>query len=236
MHRQGLNFCGLVTIGSLLIIAGCAEYKPLTRPVPKLSVLSPELSERNMEKLLKAEVKPEFPAVLAVAKVTSPFSDDVYAGEDEDKYALEFPHADEMAGWDNLKSLRGIRHKIIISRIKVINPSLLSGNPTLRKLRDAAALLNAPLLLVYVQKDNASDGFNFLPGYTVGYYSVCQAVLVDTRSGVILATAASESKQVEKVTIFGRESTKLKLQKLACSESVAGLQKNFAKALVELEK
>jgi hypothetical protein len=236
MHSNGLRICGLLLMASFCGFAGCAAYRPLTRPVPKLSVLSPELSERNIEKLLKAEVKPQFPAVLAVAKVTSPFADDVYAGQDEDKYALEFPHNDEMAGWDSTKSLRGVNYKTIISRVKVINPSLLSGNPTLRKLRDAAALLNAPLLLVYVQKDNASDGFNFLPGYTVGYYSVCQAVLVDTRSGVILATATSESKREEKVTLFGLESTKQKLQKQTQSEAVASLQKNFAKALVELEK
>jgi len=236
MHRKGLKCYGLIAVVSIFICSGCAENRPLVRPVPKLSILSPELSERNMDKLLKAEVRPEFPAVLAVAKVASPFPDDVYAGQDEDKYALEFPRGDELAGWEAMKNLRGRNYKTIISRVKVINPSLLIGNPTLRKLRDAAAQLNAPLLLVYIQKDSTGESFNFMPGYTIGYYSVCQAVLVDTRTGVVLATAASESKQEEKVTLFGRESTKQKLQKTTGAEAVTSLQKNFAKGLVELEK
>ena len=43
---------------------------------------------------------------------------------------------------------QGQYYKELVRQVKFIIPALMTGNPTLRKLRDAAAMLNAPLLLV----------------------------------------------------------------------------------------
>jgi hypothetical protein len=238
MYSRVRQYLKVGMVLSSVLVVGCASYSPLTRPVPKLSVLSPELadlSERKIEKYLDAEVKPEFPVVLAVAKVQNPYPE--YASEEHqiDRYAVETLRGDEAEGWRNLKGQRGKYYKEIIRRVLFINPSLLTGNPTLKKLRDAAAMLHAPLLLVYIQQDNASDGYKNA-AYTIGYYSACQAALVDTRTGLILATAESELNREEKAFPLTANSAKEKIQRQTRSQTVAGLQKNFGRALRELEK
>ncbi|MFA5865874.1 MAG: hypothetical protein WC975_14475 [Phycisphaerae bacterium] len=238
MHSGINRYFKVGMILSGVLVFGCASYRPLTRPVPKLSVLSPELadlSEQKIEKYLAAQVKPEFPVVVAVAKVQNPYPEYAYEEHDAGQYAVETLRGDEADGWRNLTGQRGKFYKGIVRRVLFINPSLLTGNPTLKKLRDAAAMLHAPLLLVYIQQDNASDGYKNA-AYTVGYYSACQAALVDTRTGLILATAESELNREEKVFPLSANSAKERIQRQTRAQTVAGLQKNFGRALRELEK
>jgi len=224
-------------ISSAFFFTGCAQYKPLVRPIPKLSVISPTLSEPRMEKMLKENVKPEFPAVLAVAKVENAYPADIYEGpEQDDRFAIISIPTQEREGWLNLKKGEGQTHRSIIRRVQFINPSILRGNPSLKSLRNAATQLNAPLLLIYIQQDSGASNFNFIPGYTVGYISVCQAALVDTRTGIVIGTAESEAKNEEKVTIFGVEAAKTKFQNQTRSEAVTNLQKNISRGFAELEK
>ncbi len=235
-RRRHLVLFAMVALTGL-VLTGCAQYKPLIKPTPKLSVLSPTLTDENMEKMLKVDVKAHFPAVLAVAKVENAYPEYVYEGANEDdKFAVVSISAQERQGWENLKKLDSQTHHQIVRRIQFINPSLLRGNPSLKKLRQAATMLHAPLLLVYIQQDDGVSNFNFLPGYSVGYVSVCQAALIDVQTGIVLGTAESESKSEQKVTIFGVESTKTKLQQQMRSNAVNSLQKQMARGLTELER
>ena len=232
--------------------AGCANYRPLPRPAPELSVISPDLadlSEEKMDKYLSTEVKPKFPCVLAVAKVQNPDADYMYDPNAADQYSLVRIEGTEAVGWRSLRNVAGVHHRRVVSRVQIISPALLNGNPSLRKLRDAAALFRAPLLLVYVEKDAASEGFNdnaafywtgvgvfFVPGNTVGYHAACQAVLIDTRTGAVLATADSESRFEQKIPLIVVNGTKEKAHEEMTAKAATALQKDVAHSLAEFEK
>jgi len=61
-----------VTVLLSCVLSGCASYDGVVRPAPRLNVLSPELqnlTDAAIEVYLKADVKPAFPTVLAVARL-----------------------------------------------------------------------------------------------------------------------------------------------------------------------
>jgi len=62
-------------LAACMMSGGCAEpYKNIVRPVPKMSLLSPELenlSDFKVETYLTADARPVFPTTLAVAKMGS---------------------------------------------------------------------------------------------------------------------------------------------------------------------
>jgi hypothetical protein len=252
MRKPEMMCLHLVAFTAAVSFVGCANYRPLQRPVPQLSVISPnlaDLSEQKMEKFLTAEIKQKFPCYLAVAKVQNPNPDYMYDSEAADKYSLDYIQGDEARGWQGLKKLSGEHHSRLIAQVRIISPALLNGNPSLRKLRDAAAVFRAPILLVYVEKDAASEGFNdnapfywtgagvfFVPGNTVGYHAACQAVLIDTRTGAVLATADSESRFEQKVPLIAAKATREKAQEETRIRVVTALQKDVAHALTELDK
>lgn len=252
MSNIRTSLTGLLTLVLASTFSGCADYRPLQRPVPQLSVISPnfaDLSEDKMEKLLAADAKPKFPCILAVAKVRNPNEDYMYDPNAVDQYSLVHIEGEEAQGWKALIKVSGNRHRRIVRDVRIINPALVNGNPSLRKLRDAAVLFRAPLLLVYVQKDSASDGYNenapfywtgvgvfFVPGNTVGYHAACQAVLIDTRTGAVLATADSESRFEQKIPLIAVGGTKQKARDEMTTKAVTALQKNTAHFLTELDK
>jgi len=234
-----------------LLFAGCATYQPVPRPVPQLSILSSNLTERNIQKFLKQRVKVDFPAVLAIAKVEDPGLDpNVSEDTDEGRqFTLQQLQSTEADGWQQLRKVQGRNFNTVIRRIQYIRPGMLTGRPTLSKLRAAAARLHAPLLLVYTQEDRFNQGYNdaaaaywtgvgllFVPGNSLGYHSVAQAALVDVDTNVVLATAESQARREDKVPIIVVDSTRDKMMDETRAEAIAGLQKNFAKALSEIER
>ena len=71
------RYASIVALTALfLLLTGCSHaYKSIVKPVPQLSVLSPELENLTdvvVETYLTADVRPVFPSVLAVAKVRLP--------------------------------------------------------------------------------------------------------------------------------------------------------------------
>jgi hypothetical protein len=226
---------------SVFILPGCAaSYKSCVRPTPTLSRLSPELANLTDEKIelyLRSNVKPIFPTVLATAKIVP-----AYSSYSSGNFSLEAIRSEEAKGWQKLAGPGKS-----ISQVHFLNPLFLESPLTLKKLRDAAALVHAPLLLVYLQIDNSSEGYNssaiaywsivglfVVPGNTVGHYSVCQAILVDTRTGVILATDQTDSIREENVLAGAVDIARQRVKKQSESEAVATLQNNFPKNIREL--
>ena len=237
----------------ICLSVGCASYEAVVKPATSLSILSPELknlSDATIETYLKANAQPTFPAVLAVAKVDTKPSYWVYHNDESRNTpigSLALLQGDEATGWQKMKDLRNSEGQPIVSQVHLISSLLVEGSPNLKALRDAAALVHAPLLLVYLQSDDAQQGYNdaavaywsivglfVVPGNTVGRYSVCQAVLVDTQSGFILATAQGESKKEENVLPGAVDVARDRQQKVVPAEAVTRLQEMIRNTLQEL--
>ncbi len=232
-------------------LLGCAApYKGVVKPIPKLSLLSPELenlTDTAIETYLTADVRPVFPSVLAVAKVVVRPDWSYRPGDPPAALQLETIGGTEAEGWRAMAAASESGLPAPLDQVQFISPMLVRGHPTIKSLRDAAALLHAPLLLVYMQHDNNDEGYNsaamaywtiiglfFVPGNTVGHCSVCQAVLVDTRSGFILATADGESLKEENVLPGAVSIAVDRTREQARAEAVAGLQKDFRTTLTNL--
>ncbi len=198
----------IILTATMPFICGCslAKYAPVTRPGMSVSLLSEALSDELVEQVLEARAEPTFPSVLAVAKIGSGaiWRDvkrqvEIVGGEDDD-------------AWKKLAGLHDAGGKKLIDDVRFISPMLVKSDINLRSLRQAAAMLRAPLLLVYVTDENATEGYNdaamlywtivglwTVPGNTVGHFSVGDALLIDTRSGLILSTAHGEGQREENV-------------------------------------
>ncbi len=244
---MSLSIVNVVVVG-VGALASCApSYKGVVKPGVKMNALSPELeslTDQAIETYLKADVRPSFPTVLAVAKLAGPPAHACYSRNEEPAAALAVPAGDEAAGWRKLTAATSNSETPPVEQVQFVTALLAPGKPTLKSLRDAAAMLHAPLLLVYMQDDDAQEGYNDLamaywtfvglfcvPGNAVGHYTVCQAVLVDTRSGFILATAQGEAKREENVLPGAVSIAWDRVARQAQAEAVAQLQANTLETL-----
>jgi len=187
-------------------IGGCASHHALVAPVadmlragvvndPKqVSRLEKAMTDRDIANLLDAGVRAKLPSALAVAKLKSHCS-----GYQPYVDRLD---AHELAAWqDSIEGqplLRGIQPVSALA-----HPD---AKPTLHSLRVAAAKMGCELLLVYLQSDSTVANLNdaavlywtifglwTVPGSELEHRTVLQAVLVDSRTGVILGTATGDA-------------------------------------------
>jgi rhombotail lipoprotein len=160
---------------------------------------------------------------------------------------LETIRGQEAEGWRAMAGKGDPLSPRLLDQVQLVSPMLASQQPTLKSLRDAAALLHAPLLVVYLQQDSSDDGYNsaamaywtiiglfLVPGHTVGHYSTCQAVLIDTRSGFVLATAYGESLKEENVLPGAVPIAIDRTCRQAREAAVAALQQDFRATLAGL--
>lgn len=248
LHSNGLWVMAAVVLS---LGSGCTSYSKVVKPVPKLSVLSPELqnlTDSAIEVYLNEEVSPVFPATLAVAKVGTSYDWSYrYYDSDPSRSRLLVIQGEEAAGWRQMTDLQSDKHGPIISQVQTVSSLLVEERPTLKSLRHAAALVHAPLLLVYTQVDDRNSGYNdaamaywtivglfVVPGNTVGYYSVCQGLLVDTRSGAILATFQGEGMREEHVLPGAVNIAKRRVAEQAQAQAVGDMQKACRNSLLEL--
>ncbi len=243
---------GWALMGVMVLLNGCSEaYKGVVKPAPHLGLLSKELgqlTDAKIEVYLKAQVRPSFPSVLAVGRLPgsgAPPTYDHYSNQG--RRPLESLQGEETAAWRQMTALRTKDGKALIDQVQLLNPMLISEAPTLKSLRDAAALVHAPLLLVYLQDDTSDEGANsaamaywtiiglfLVPGNTVGRYSLCQGVLVDTQSGFVLATVQGESRVEENVLPGAVSIARRRVDMTARQQAVARLVENVREALLEL--
>lgn len=230
------------------IACGCATYSGVVKPVPRLGALSPELeqlTDKKIETFLASNAEVSFPTVLAVAKVKSIAGRRWYRSGDEPGLLLETIHGDEARGWESFTKSHREGDQPIITQVQFVSPLLVSGDATLKNLRDAAARLHAPLLLAYTQVDRTESGYNeaaivywtivgwfLVPGHTVGHHSVCQGVLVDTRTGSIVSTIQSEGKDEEYVIGAALSIARKRIREKAHNEAVTNLHSEFKQAVV----
>ncbi len=232
-------------------LGGCATpYPGIVRPVPKLSLLSPELenlSDFKVETYLTADVRPVFPTTLAVAKMPTPARWDYRSAEARQNDPVEMLRGVEAEGWRSLPGDLQAGGTRIVEQVQLVSPLVAPAPGSLKGLRDAAALLHAPLLFVYAQDDEWSEGYNdaamaywtfvglfVVPGHTVGHYTVCQGVLVDTRSGFILATVEGEALREENVLPGAVKIARDRVRREAQAAALADLQTKFREMLVQL--
>ncbi len=251
--KRRVRLCGSSLLLAVLWadLAGCASYKSLVKPVPRLSVLSPELRDLTdfaIDTYLKADVQPVFPSVLAVAKVQLPAA--VYFGSrGQGDPSLDVLRGAEADGWRRMTGPLAGGGQTVLEQVQLVSPLIVNHPITLKSLRDAAALLHAPLLLVYLQDDNHSEGYNgaamaywtivglfLVPGHTVGHYTTCQGVLIDTRSGFILATTEGEAKREEFALPGAVHIACARVRQQAQAEAVAALQANCRETLIGLAR
>jgi hypothetical protein len=238
----------IVVAGLLLLASGCAApYPGLVKPEPRLGVLSPELENLSEAKLRQTKgVRPTFPTSVAIAKITAVHGEADYAGNGVQSAGLDVPQPSEADGWRKLVDLRNVSGGAVVSQVQFIAHPV-GGPPSLKTLRDAATALHAPLLLVYMEVDRSAQGQNssapaywtgvgmfFVPGETIGYYSVCQGVIVDVRTGAVVSTLSSESRREENVTPGQVSGGRQRIAGLVQADAVSRLQRQAAESLKSL--
>lgn len=232
----------IIFAATLPLICGCsmAMYRPVQRPGMSVSLLSEALSDELVEQALDARPEAEFPGVLAVAKIGA-------AGHWGDvKRQVEIVGGADDDAWKKLTGLRDAGGNTLIDDVRFISPMLVKSDINLRSLRQAAALLRAPLLLVYITDESASEGYNdaamlywtivglyTVPGNTVGHYCVGDALLIDTRSGLILSTAHGEGLREENVFYGAVPIAEARTGREARGEALKTLVQDTQRALLD---
>jgi len=202
----------LLTLTTIaLLAAGCSTHYQLAAPVADLSrsgvvedaaqaaKLRRAATDGEIANLLDLDIRAKLPTTLAVAKIASRCHG--YQPR------LERITAEELQLWErsagNVRGIHGVQPVSNLAAGTTGEPDL-----SLRTLRVAAARLHCELLLVYMQGDSEVENFNdaavlywtfaglwLVPGTTLEHRTVCQAILVDCRTGVILGTATGDARQ-----------------------------------------
>lgn len=229
---------------SALPLLGCRAYEGVRRPEVNVGILPKEASESELQTWLTGRARPSFPTRVAVVRMRT---SNPYGYE----YGDRSPHIDtvqqkEADAWRSLGGLKDDRGRALVDGVTFVSPLLGQDETTLDTLRQAAARLHSPLLLVYMIHDASEDGYNdssllywtivgmwAVPGNVVGYYSAGQALLIDTASGQIVSVAAAESKHEEAVTAAAFDIAKNRIARGAQTETLANLVQDVRARLVE---
>lgn len=239
------------TAGVLMLLAaalgGCAthaELGPVSADLRRSGVITdPEqarrleeaMTDRDIADLLDVDVKAKLPTAVAVARLESQCSG--Y------QPSLATVDAHELDGWT--QALDGQK---LITAVHPVTPLTHKlSKPSLHSLRVAAARMNCELLLVYLKADSSVDnltdaaalywtlaGLWLVPGNVYEHRTVMQAVLVDCRTGMILATATGDSHQRRAYPAAFKRIQVDKLSERAGEEALADVQKAFARQVQQV--
>lgn len=231
--------CGLGF--ALCLLTGCATSRQLS-PVQlglaraamagsaeEAAALEMSMTDPQLARLLDADVRAKLPTRLAVAKLHSGY-----------QLSIDEVAGDELRGWEGAiadrPGLTGVRP---VSAI-VHGPA----SPTIQSLRTAAARMSCELLLVYLQDDAWVDNYNnaavlywtglglwTVPGNVMEHRTVAQAILIDTRTGMVLGTATGESHLTRTYPAAFEDQRRAELSREAPKEAVAELQTAAAEML-----
>jgi len=203
--------------------------------------LEAKITDQDIANVLDANVKPKLPTKLAIARVNVGGS--YYSGHRH--YNYRYHHGPELASiadeecttWQqSLAGLNGIQGLRTVSRM----PGQ-SGSVTEHALRSSAAQMGCELLLVYMVGHSEVSNYNHaailywtivglfvVPGSEYQHKTVMQAILVDTRTGVILGTAGGEASAKELYIPVAKSIVHDRLSERTPPEALANLQKNTA--------
>ncbi len=196
-----------------------------------VTAIERSMTDKDIARVLDANVRPKLPTALAVAG----FSDRCTNFQ-----GLKTIAGDELAAWEAVAEDQ--------SFIRGVHPvSVLTTDRTdvsLHGLRAAAANMNCEMLLVYLESDDWVDNYNdaaalywtlvglwLVPGNEYEHRTVYQAILVDSRTGVVLGTAAGDChKKRTRPAAYGRIQRD-KLARETPREAMADLQAASRKLL-----
>ena len=229
------------TIALLLLTAsagGCASKYEMAQPTglarsglindpAKVSRLEKSMTNTDIARLLDVDVRAKLPSAVAVARLASHCN-----GYQPYLAAID---AEELNGWQ--KTFSG---EHLIEGVHGISAAMLGDaeKPSLHSLRVAAAKLNCELLLVYLQSDSYVDNYTdaaalywtfiglwTVPGNVYEHRTLMQAMLIDSRTGAILGTAAGDSRLKKTYAAAYAQITKDKLSTQAPVEAMVDLRK-----------
>ncbi|QOJ14678.1 MAG: hypothetical protein HRU75_08505 [Planctomycetia bacterium] len=254
MSRNACVIRWIAALGGLLLIAaGCAQYSPVVRPTPTGGVMSDELHALTDQKIatyLENDVRPRFPTVLALARAEEPDSSSTQYRYSRHGEPTLIPLSEaESEAWRSalLGPWSDAHSQTLIEQLHVLNPLLASGQLTLKHLRDSAAMVHAPLLLVYRRDEASSRGYNdaaaaywtiiglfVVTGNTVGHATNYSALLIDTRTGAVLAIFEASELREERTFIGTTDIAADRLRREAREAAHAKLIRRTRDAIGEL--
>jgi len=243
----------VVPLIAVVVLAGCDTHHAMVEPNafgacmtlvddPDQAVkLRAGVNPQQISSMLDARVELRFPTAMTVARLTSTYGGVQIATLD----------ADELNAWE-----KTIAKEPRITRVLPLSPVTVKyaaddrGNVeplTLGRLREAAARQQSELLLVYVQADSQVENLNhaaglywtgvglFLaPGTVVEHKTVMQAILVDTRSGMILGSATGDSHRKRISAAAFTQIQHDKLSKETPKESLEELQVSCGRMIADV--
>ncbi|MGC9454221.1 MAG: hypothetical protein ACP5HU_05100 [Phycisphaerae bacterium] len=244
MHR--VLFAVLLTAA----VSGCATNEKLQSPAVSLrrAGLADEqqaehirrrLTDGDIADWLDADIQPRLPTPLAVAKLVPAGWDQQYP----DQFTLEALDDHELDGWR--EAVAGIEG---IQEVRPMPRMLASGSCVrLEELRHAAARMGCEMLLVYARADSHVDNFTdaavlywsilglwLVPGNVGEHETVMQAVVLDTRTGMVLAAATGSHHIKKHYANAYRHNRRAEMTSEARQEALANLQERFSRAVSRL--
>ena len=237
-----------MAVCAMLASGGCGSNAALPEPTlfsggrmiteEQARQLEAKITDQDIATVLDANVKPKLPTSLAIARVDA----GTIGGRNRCDYYRSDPRlasvtGEEFTGWEqSLAGLSDIRGLRTIFRL----PGQ-SEQVTLHALRASAAGMGCELLLAYMVGQAEVDNYNHaailywtivglfvVPGSEYQHKTVMQAILVDTRTGVILGTAGGEASAKEMYIPVASGIVRDRLSARTPPEALANLQKNTA--------
>jgi len=229
----------MMAVCAMAALGGCATNAKMTHPTlwddargmmteEQARQLEAKLTDQDIANVLDANIKPKLPTLLAIARVE---------GGGYYSHGVEPIVGEEEAGWQQslagLKDIQGLR--MIVTLPGQRDPI------TMHALRTSAARMGCELLLVYMVGKSDVDNYTHaailywtivglfvVPGSEYQHKTVMQAVLVDTRTGMILGTAGGEASAKELYIPVAQGIVHDRLRARTPTEALTNLQKNTA--------
>ena len=230
-----------------ILLGGCASYEPLPglrsvmtktglfRKAEQRAAIERSMTDETIAKMLDVKVTARLPGSVALAKLTSEC--------DGFQPRLETVDAEELAGW-----VEAVKGQASIRDVRPISQLVVGGvDLTIHSLRAAAARQDCELLLVYLRVDASVDNFNdaaalywtgvgllIVPGNVLEHKTVCQAVLLDCRTGMILGTATGSSQAKRTCPAAFVDNRMVELARETPPKALADLQESFGRTLARV--
>jgi hypothetical protein len=244
-----LTMAAIVALGLTAVMsAGCTPHNAMAEPRVALqrggliddareaAKLEKAITDKDIARLLDADVRAKLPTKLAITKVSpsrygcSPLAID----------------ADELNRWEDIVYLQsGLEGVLPICGI-----AFEQGNSqyvTLRDLRNAAANMGCELLMVYGQDDSSVENYNdaaalywtfvglwTVPGNVLEHRTVMQAILVDVRTGKVLGTATGDAHLKKTTAAAYASAARDKLQMEAPVQAEQDLRKGVRQVMTKV--
>lgn len=234
----------LVTAAMFICMGGCAtqnKMSPGSRGWSMGGVVDSEQAAK-LEKITDQDI-----ATMLDAKVTAKLPTRIAISRTGYGYGCGFSNeigTEELKAWEKV-----LCKNPQIQGVDTVSTRMASryGCATLHDLRVQAASMNCELLLVYDQNSSSVDNLNeaaalywtivglwTVPGSQYEQRTVCQAILVDCRTGKILGSAVGEGYEKTIYAAAYEQIAKDKVQKLTPVKAMDQMQQNMEQVIARV--